>query len=85
VIDDIAASPVGTMLEAGLAATVNSDDPAYFGGYVNDNYQAIAGPLGLGRDALVTLARNSFAGSFLPPAERDRHIAAVDAYAAAFA
>ena len=69
------------MLQLGLRATVNSDDPAYFGGYIADNYRAVA-PL-LTRDELVTLARNSFLGSFLPPADIARHIAAVDAFAEA--
>src|SRR3546814_4311639 len=61
VVDDIAAHPLRTMLDAGLRATVNSDDPAYFGGYVNANYRAVADALDLSRADLVTLARNSFA------------------------
>ncbi|PAL20317.1 adenosine deaminase [Sphingopyxis sp. GW247-27LB] len=81
VVDDIAAHPLRTMLDAGLAATVNSDDPSYFGGYVNANYQAVADALDLSRAELVTLARNSFTGSFLEDGERDRHLAAIDAYA----
>ena len=80
VVERLADHPIGRMLRRGLRATVNSDDPAYFGGYIADNYRAVA-PL-LGRDDLVTLARNSFLGSFLPPAEVARHIAAVDAFAA---
>lgn len=75
--------PIGTMLRRGLRATVNSDDPAYFGGYVADNYRAIA-PL-VTREELVTLARNSFLGSFLTDAEVAMHLARVDAYAAAHA
>ncbi|MEO0698854.1 MAG: adenosine deaminase [Pseudomonadota bacterium] len=66
VIDDIADSPVKTMLEAGIKATVNSDDPSYFGGYVNDNYHAIAQALDLSIDDIAALAINSFEGSFLP-------------------
>jgi len=81
VVDDIAAHPLRTMLDAGLAATVNSDDPSYFGGYVNANYQAVADALDLSRAELVTLARNSFTGSFLEDGERDRHLAAIDAHA----
>ncbi|MGE0178514.1 MAG: adenosine deaminase [Sphingomonas sp.] len=75
--------PIDRMLELGLKATVNSDDPAYFGGYVGDNYRAVARARGLDKAALTTLARNSFAGSFLPPADIARHVAAVDAYAEA--
>ena len=65
VVDDIAAHPLRRMLDRGLFVTVNSDDPAYFGGYVNDNYVAVAEALGLGRDDLVRLARNSFEASWL--------------------
>jgi adenosine deaminase len=81
VVDDIAAHPVPRMLKAGLRATINSDDPAYFGGYVNDNFRAIA-PL-VSRAELVTLARNSFLGSFLPAETIERHVAALEAYASA--
>ena len=81
VVDDLAAHPLKTMLDAGLAATVNSDDPSYFGGYVNANYQAVADALDLSKADLVTLARNSFAGSFLSDAEKAGHLAAIDAYA----
>jgi adenosine deaminase len=80
VVDDVARHPIAEMLARGLRATINSDDPAYFGGYVADNYRAIA-PL-LSRDQLVTLARNSFLGSFLPDADVTRHLEAVDAFVA---
>ena len=83
VVNDVAAHPIPAMLAKGLRATINSDDPAYFGGYVVDNYRAIA-PLVSRRD-LVTLARNSFLGSFLPDAEVTRHLAAIDAFAEAAA
>ncbi len=75
--------PIDRMLRLGLKATVNSDDPAYFGGYVGDNYRAVARARGLDKAALATLARNSFTGSFLPDAEIARHVAAVDAFASA--
>jgi adenosine deaminase len=78
VVADLAAHPIGRMLAAGLKATINSDDPAYFGGYVNDNYRAVAGLLG--RDALATLARNSFEGSFLGEAEKAAQVARLDRY-----
>ena len=70
------------LLEAGLCATVNSDDPAYFGGYLGENWLAAAKGVGLSREELVTLARNSFTGSFLTPAEIAQHLAAIEAYAA---
>jgi adenine deaminase len=76
--------PIDRMLAQGLRVTVNSDDPAYFGGYVNANYRAAAHARGLSRDDLATIARNSFLGSFLPKAEIDSHVARVDRYVAEF-
>lgn len=78
VVDDIAAHPLRAMLDAGLVATVNSDDPAYFGGYVNANFVAVAKALDLSRNQLVQLARNSFTGSFLSADEQAPHLAAID-------
>lgn len=75
--------PLKTMLALGLKATVNSDDPAYFGGYLLENYLATAGAVGLTRDEIVTLAKNSFTGSFLSEAEKAERVAQVEAYAAA--
>jgi adenosine deaminase len=80
VVPSLEAHPIARMLRLGLRATINSDDPAYFGGYLNDNFRALA-PL-LGRSDLMTLARNSFLGSFLPPNEIAAHLARLDAYAA---
>jgi len=85
VVDDMADHPLKTMLDLGLKPTVNSDDPAYFGGYLNENYLAVARALGLDRAALGRLAVNSFDGSFLPPADKARRIAEVEAYVAAAA
>ena len=83
VVDDIAAHPLRRMLNRGLFVTVNSDDPAYFGGYVNDNYVAVAEALGLGRDDLVRLARNSFEASWLDGPAKAARLAELDAAAAA--
>jgi adenine deaminase len=69
------------MLEASLLATVNSDDPAYFAAYVNENFQAVAAHEAVGRDDLVRLARNSFEIAWLDAAERARYLALVDSYA----
>jgi len=80
VVKDMKGHPLRRMLQLGLRATVNSDDPAYFGGSVNDNFRAVARALGLTRDELVTLAKNSFKGSFLAEAEKARHIAAIDSH-----
>jgi adenosine deaminase len=62
------------LLERGLLVTVNSDDPAYFGGYVGDNFQASAAALDLSREQLVALARNSFRASFLPEGQKLAHL-----------
>jgi adenosine deaminase len=72
-------SPVKRMLDAGLLVTVNSDDPAYFGGYMNANLNAVAEGLGLSEEDVVQLAKNSFTGSFLPEDEKARWCAAVEA------
>ncbi|MBB4614163.1 adenosine deaminase [Novosphingobium taihuense] len=80
VVGDLAGHPIDRMLAEGLKATVNSDDPAYFGGYVADNYRAVAQARGLSRDDLAQLARNSFTGSFLPPDAVARHLAAIDTF-----
>jgi adenine deaminase len=80
VVDDIGSHPIARMMKAGLHVTVNSDDPAYFGGYVADNYHAIAAGRGLGKDELTLLARNSFTGSFLPADKQAKHLAAIAAF-----
>ena len=77
VIDEIVATPVKRMLDLGLKVTINSDDPAYFGGYINTNFHAVAVALDLSAAEIVRLAENSFTGSFLPPAEQARHLAAI--------
>ncbi|MFN4764748.1 adenosine deaminase, partial [Gillisia sp. Q332] len=65
VFDDMTAHPLKMMLDRGLMVTVNSDDPAYFGGYMNDNYAAVRQALGLTNEELALIARNSFEASFL--------------------
>ena len=69
------------LLERGVCVTVNSDDPAYFGGYVLENYLAVQRGLGLSRSQLTELARNSIEASFLADAVKGRWFAAIDAYA----
>lgn len=83
VVDDLANHPIDRMLGEGLRATINSDDPAYFGGYVADNYRAVAAARALGKVELATLARNSFTGSFLDEASQAAHLARLDAFVAA--
>jgi adenosine deaminase len=77
VIKDIADSPVKRMLDLGLKATVNSDDPAYFGGYIGANFHAVAEALDLSEAEVVRLAENSFTGSFLPVADQIAHLAEI--------
>ncbi|MFE2070814.1 adenosine deaminase [Streptomyces sp. NPDC059467] len=81
-VDVLAEHPLPAMIEAGLLCTVNSDDPAYFGGYVADNYHAVRDALGLSREQMRELARNSFVASFLEDDEelRARYIAEVEAF-----
>jgi len=71
------------LLDAGLAVTINSDDPAYFGGYLNANYLATFDALPLTAAHARTLARNSFNAAFLSAEQKQRHLDAVDAFFAA--
>jgi adenosine deaminase len=79
VVPSLAAHPLKRMLEAGLVATCNSDDPAYFGGYVGDNFERTAAALSLTDDELVTLARNSFEASFIDDVARAAYLRELDA------
>jgi adenosine deaminase len=81
VVDDLARHPVRRMMEKGLLVTINSDDPAYFGGYMNSNYRALDAALKLNAGEVTTLARNGFAGSFLSDARKKAALAAFDAAA----
>lgn len=85
VIEDLRDHPMKQMLERGLKATINSDDPAYFGGYVNQNYVETAAAVGLTREDVITLARNSFTGSFLSVDDQAVHLAEIDRIAALMA
>ena len=79
VVDTLEQHPLARMLEHGLCATVNSDDPAYFGGYVGENLAGVATALRLDDATIIALARNSFEASFLDDATRARHLADLDA------
>jgi adenosine deaminase len=82
VFSDLRQHNLKRLLDRGLLITVNSDDPAYFGGYVADNYAATAKALELNADDLITLARNSFTASFLPEREKRRYLDEVSQVAA---
>jgi adenosine deaminase len=72
--------PVKRMLDEGLRVTVNSDDPAYFGGYVADNYSAVRDGLGFAREEFRAVAENSFRASFLKEGEKSKHLAELASY-----
>ena len=83
VVDRLEDHNLKRLLDAGLRVTINSDDPAYFGGYVGDNYIETARALGLTRDEVVTLARNSIEAAFLDDAERAELLAELERVASA--
>ena len=85
VFPSLAEHNLAVLLRRGLLVTVNSDDPAYFGGYVADNLEAVTRALALSSAEVVRLARNSFVASFLDVDERRRHLEAVDRFAASWA
>ncbi len=80
VFDDLTKHTLKALLDKGVAVTVNSDDPAYFGGYVNANYLATIDALKLTDAEVYTIIRNSFEAAFVTPAERDALIAKLDAH-----
>lgn len=80
VFDKVADHNLLKLLDAGLVVTVNSDDPAYFGGYVNDNFLQMFDALPLGREHAYQMARNSFSASFLDAAEKKKYLDEVDAF-----
>lgn len=78
VVNDLKDHPMKRLLDAGLCATVNSDDPAYFGGYMNANFVQTVEALDLTREHVVTLARNSFEASFVSEARRKELMALLE-------
>jgi len=73
------AHPIRIMLAAGLKVTVNSDDPAYFGGYMNDNFNALVDATDLSADEIIKLVRNSFKASLLDKHAKLAHLKTVQA------
>ncbi|MCL6100252.1 MAG: adenosine deaminase [Bacteroidetes bacterium] len=80
VVKDMKNHPLKKMMQKGLMVTVNSDDPAYFGGYINDNYSAVTRALDLSNEDIYRIARNSFAASFLTDSEKKLLLRKVDEY-----
>jgi adenine deaminase len=82
VTPDLGKHPLKRLLDAGARITVNSDDPAYFDGYLADNYAAVQRALGLDRDDIATLARNSITASWLPAARQSQLLTELDTFVA---
>ncbi|MGE4587596.1 MAG: adenosine deaminase [Mangrovibacterium sp.] len=80
VVDNLEDHPLKKLMDKGLLVTVNSDDPAYFGGYINENYQAVAEALQLSRADLCRLAGNSVVASLLSDPEKNHYLQSVDRY-----
>ncbi|MEQ8516846.1 MAG: adenosine deaminase, partial [Chromatocurvus sp.] len=81
VFESLQQHPILELLDRGLCVTVNSDDPAYFGGYLNENYTALRSALGLGRKQALALSRNGFLASFLEADQRSGMLRALERYA----
>jgi adenine deaminase len=78
VVKDMREHPLRRMLDGGLTVTINSDDPAYFGGYVNENFASVGEALELSAMELRRIARNGFAASFMPDAAKQNSLDAFD-------
>ncbi|WP_417596424.1 adenosine deaminase [Oceanospirillum sp.] len=84
VVKDLTNHPIPTMLQAGLKATINSDDPAYFGGYMNENLMQLQQAVGLSMDEIITLTRNSIEGSWAEETRKKELLAELDRVVAEF-
>ncbi|HPT42499.1 MAG TPA: hypothetical protein PLH52_01505, partial [Paludibacteraceae bacterium] len=78
VVKNLSHHPLKEMLNNGLLAMINSDDPAYFGGYVNENFMQTAEALNLSEEDILQLAKNSFKASFLPEEEKEKWLVELD-------
>src|ERR1035437_32235 len=85
IVNNLEDHPLKKMLNRGLEVTINSDDPAYFGGYINENYTAIANALNLSKDDICRIAKNSINASFLTDDEKELLHEKVDVYMEKFA
>lgn len=80
VVTDLKDHPVKKIMSKGIVATINSDDPAYFGGQVNENYIQLAEAVGLSKEDIAKLARNSFESSFISDEMKEKYINLVDEF-----
>ena len=78
VVSDLKDLPLKRMMDKNMLVTINSDDPSYFGGYVNQNYLEVASALNLTKDDILLLAKNSFTASFLTEDEKKFYLDKVD-------
>jgi adenosine deaminase len=83
VTNGLKAQEIKLLLDGGVRATINSDDPAYFSGYMNENFVAVQGAVQLSKDEIVQLSRNAFNITWLPQEDRNSYVEALDAYAGA--
>ena len=84
VVEDLTQHPLRKMLKAGLRPTINSDDPSYFGGYMNENYLALQASLDLSHDEIIQLGRNSFLGSFMSEKDKRKSLEQFDLFVEKF-
>ena len=80
VVNDLKDHPLMKLMDAGIMVTINSDDPAYFGGYINENYTCIASALNLSKKQITQLAKNSIKSSFLPDGDKEKIIMKIEEY-----
>ena len=80
VVEDLKDHPLLQLMEAGVMVTINSDDPAYFDGYMNENYIQISAALKFSKKQIAQLAKNSFKASFLPDKKKEKLISQVENY-----
>jgi len=78
VVKSLAAHPLKELLDRGICVTINSDDPAYFGGYLEDNYAQAASALRLSTQEIATMAKNSFTASFIADKDKQRYCREID-------
>ena len=83
VTDGLKAREVKSMLEQSLRVTVNSDDPAYFPGYINENLSSVINAAGLTKDQIAQITRNAFTIAWIREEERDRYLQKLETYVAA--
>jgi len=78
VVKNLKDHPLKNLLDKKVFVTVNSDDPAYFGGYINENFHAVQKALDLSKDDIIVLAKNSFEASFLSQDKKEYYIGLID-------